>query len=57
MSLQKEIWALLTRPIIERYIRFGPFQVGQQLQEVTKGGSRLKLQGIVYEVLLALLES
>jgi DNA-binding winged helix-turn-helix (wHTH) protein len=57
MSPQKEMWALLTRPMIERYIRFGPFQVDQQLQEVTKGGSRLKLQGKVYEVLLALLES
>ena len=45
-----------TRPMIERYIRFGPFQVDQQRQEVTKGGSQLKLQGKVYEVLLALLE-
>ena len=45
-----------TRPIIERYIRFGPFQVDQRRQEVTKGGYRLKLQGKVYEVLLALLE-
>lgn len=45
-----------TRPMIERYIRFGPLQVDQQSQEVTKGGSRLKLQGKLYEVLLALLE-
>jgi DNA-binding winged helix-turn-helix (wHTH) protein len=56
MSPRKEMWALPTRPLIERYIRFGPFQVDQQRQEVTKGGSRLKLQGKVYEVLLALLE-
>ena len=56
MSPQKEMWALPTRPMIERYIRFGPFQVDQQRQEVTKGGSPLKLQGKVYEVLLALLE-
>jgi DNA-binding winged helix-turn-helix (wHTH) protein len=39
-----------------RYIRFGPFQVDQQRQEVTKSGSRLKLQGKVYQVLLALVE-
>jgi DNA-binding winged helix-turn-helix (wHTH) protein len=39
-----------------RYIHFGPFQIDQQRQEVTKGGSRLKLQGKVYQVLLALLE-
>ena len=45
-----------TRPMIERYIRFGPFQVDQQRQKVTKGGSRLMLQGKVYQVLLALLE-
>jgi hypothetical protein len=56
MSPRKEMWALPTRPMIERYIRFGPFQVDQQRQEVTKGGSRLMLQGKVYQVLLALLE-
>jgi DNA-binding winged helix-turn-helix (wHTH) protein len=39
-----------------RYIRFGPFQIDQQRQEVTKGGSRLRLQGKVYQVLLALVE-
>jgi DNA-binding winged helix-turn-helix (wHTH) protein len=39
-----------------RYIHFGPFQIDQQRQEVSKGGSRLKLQGKVYQVLLALLE-
>src|SRR5271168_5062437 len=39
-----------------RYIRFGPFQIDQQRREVTKGGSRLKLQGKVYEVLIALIE-
>jgi DNA-binding winged helix-turn-helix (wHTH) protein len=48
--------ALPTRPMIERYIRFGPFQVDQQYHEVTRGGSRLMLQGKVYQVLLALLE-
>jgi DNA-binding winged helix-turn-helix (wHTH) protein len=39
-----------------RYIRFGPFQVDQQRQEVSKNGVRLKLQGKVYQVLLALIE-
>ena len=39
-----------------RYIRFGPFQIDQQRREVTKSGSRLKLQGKVYEVLIALIE-
>lgn len=44
---------LSTRP---RYIRFGPFQIDQQREEVTQNGSRLRLQGKVYQVLLALLE-
>jgi DNA-binding winged helix-turn-helix (wHTH) protein len=39
-----------------RYIRLGPFQVDQQRQEVTKNGTRLKLQGKVYQVLIALVE-
>lgn len=39
-----------------RYIRFGPFQVDQQRQEVSKNGVRLKLQGKVYQILLALIE-
>ena len=39
-----------------RYIRFGPFQVDQQRQEVSKNGGRMKLQGKVYQVLLALIE-
>jgi len=39
-----------------RFVRFGPFQVDQQRQEVTKNGTRLKLQGKVYQVLVALLE-
>jgi DNA-binding winged helix-turn-helix (wHTH) protein len=42
--------------LTSRYLRFGPFQVDQQRQEVTKEGSRLKLQGKVYQVLLALME-
>jgi DNA-binding winged helix-turn-helix (wHTH) protein len=39
-----------------RYVRFGPFQVDQHRQEVTRNGVRLKLQGKVYQVLLALIE-
>jgi DNA-binding winged helix-turn-helix (wHTH) protein len=39
-----------------RYIFFGPFRVDQQRQEVTRGGAKLKLQGKVYQVLLALIE-
>jgi DNA-binding winged helix-turn-helix (wHTH) protein len=39
-----------------RFLRFGPFLVDQQRQEVTKSGVRLKLQGKVYQVLIALLE-
>ncbi len=39
-----------------RFMRFGPFQVDHQRQEVTKNGVRLKLQGKVYQVLVALLE-
>jgi DNA-binding winged helix-turn-helix (wHTH) protein len=39
-----------------RYIEFGPFRIDQQKQEVTRNGSRLKLQGKVYQILLSLLE-
>ena len=42
--------------LASRYIRFGPFQVDQHRQEVSKNGARLKLQGKVYQVLLALIE-
>jgi DNA-binding winged helix-turn-helix (wHTH) protein len=39
-----------------RYIQLGPFQIDQQRQEITRDGERLKLQGKVYQVLMALLE-
>ena len=39
-----------------RYVRFGPFQVDQRREEVSKNGTRLKLQGKVYQVLVALIE-
>jgi DNA-binding winged helix-turn-helix (wHTH) protein len=41
---------------VPRYIRFSSFQIDQRREEVTQNGSRLKLQGKVYQVLLALLE-
>lgn len=42
--------------LTSRYVRFGPFQVDQHRQEVSKNGSRLRLQGKVYQVLVALIE-
>src|SRR5215510_2476566 len=39
-----------------RYVHFGPFQIDQQRQEVSRNGLRLKLQGKVYQVLMALIE-
>jgi len=39
-----------------RYVRLGPFQIDQQRQEITKNGEKLKLQGKVHRVLMALLE-
>jgi DNA-binding winged helix-turn-helix (wHTH) protein len=39
-----------------RYVHLGPFQIDQQRQEITRNGERLKLQGKVYQVLVALLE-
>jgi DNA-binding winged helix-turn-helix (wHTH) protein len=48
--------SLRTTLATARYIRFGPLQIDQQRQEVTRNGTRLKLQGKVYQVLLALLE-
>src|SRR5205807_10242071 len=39
-----------------RYVSFGPFRIDQQRQEVLRNGSRLKLQGKVYQILLTLPE-
>ena len=39
-----------------RFVRFGPFQVDQERQEITRDGLRIKLQGKVYQVLVALLD-
>lgn len=46
----------LVPPSGPRFMRFGPFLIDQQRQEVAKNGTRLKLQGKVYQVLVALLE-
>src|SRR5947208_1801774 len=40
-----------------RYVLFGPFRIDQQRQEVTRSGARLKLQGKVYQILLARLKN
>lgn len=38
-----------------RYIRFGPFQIDEQRQELRRDDTRLRLQGKVFQVLLALI--
>jgi DNA-binding winged helix-turn-helix (wHTH) protein len=43
-------------PTLPRYVRFAAFQIDLQREEVTQNGARLKLQGKVYQVLVALLE-
>jgi len=40
-----------------RYLRFGPFHVDRQRQQVYRGGSKLRLQGKVYQVLLVLIHN
>jgi DNA-binding winged helix-turn-helix (wHTH) protein len=39
-----------------RYVRFGPFHIDQQRQQVFRDGSPLHLQGKVYQVLIVLLQ-
>jgi DNA-binding winged helix-turn-helix (wHTH) protein len=39
-----------------RYVRFGPFCIDQQRQQVSRNGGRLRLQGKVYQVLTVLLQ-
>lgn len=56
LDSEMEMSPNLAPPPSFRFVRFGPFQVDQQRQEVTKDGVRLKLQGKVYQVLVALLE-
>ena len=40
-----------------RYVRFGPFHLDRQRQQVYRGGSKLRLQGKVYQVLLVLIQN
>ena len=42
---------------LPRYVRFGPFHVDRQRQQVYRGGSKLRLQGKVYQVLLVLIHN
>lgn len=39
-----------------RYVRFGPFQIDQLRQQVQREGSRLRLQGKVFQVLIVLIQ-
>jgi DNA-binding winged helix-turn-helix (wHTH) protein len=39
-----------------RYVRFGPFSVDRQRQQVYRDGGKLRLQGKVYQVLLVLIQ-
>ena len=39
-----------------RYVRFGPFCIDQNRQQVSRNGVRLRLQGKVYQVLMVLLQ-
>jgi len=41
---------------LPRYVRFGPFQIDRQRQQVYRDRSKLRLQGKVYQVLLALIQ-
>jgi len=42
-------------PDSARYVRFGPFHIDRQRQQVFRSGTRLRLQGKVYQVLIVLL--
>jgi DNA-binding winged helix-turn-helix (wHTH) protein len=42
---------------IPRYVRFGPFYIDRQRQQVYRGASKLRLQGKVYQVLLVLIHN
>ena len=44
-------------PAVPRFLRFGEFQLDAQRSELFKNGARVKLQGKVFDALVALLES
>ena len=41
---------------LARYIRFGPFDIDQQRQQVFRDATRLRLQGKVFQVLILLIQ-
>jgi DNA-binding winged helix-turn-helix (wHTH) protein len=47
----------LNNPAPARYLRFGAFLLDVKREELFKDGARVKLQGKVYQALLALLEN
>jgi DNA-binding winged helix-turn-helix (wHTH) protein len=47
---------LESSPNKPRYVRFGPFQIDQRRQQVFRRGSRWRLQGKAYQVLMVLLQ-
>jgi DNA-binding winged helix-turn-helix (wHTH) protein len=42
---------------LARYVRFGPFHIDRQRQQVYRGGSKVRVQGKVYQVLLVLIRN
>src|SRR4029077_166486 len=56
MDLPMDPGLLQGTSIKARYVRFGPFCIDQQRQQVSRNGSRLRLQGKVYQVLIVLLQ-
>lgn len=42
---------------VPRYVRFGPFHIDRQRQQVYRAGNKLRLQGKVYQVLLVLIHN
>jgi DNA-binding winged helix-turn-helix (wHTH) protein len=55
MDLPMDPGLLQGTSIKARYVRFGPFCIDQQRQQVSRNGARLRLQGKVYQVLIVLL--
>ena len=56
MDLSMDPGLLQGTSINARYVRFGPFCIDQQRQQVARNGARLRLQGKVYQVLIVLLQ-
>src|SRR6202795_2502539 len=56
MDLPMDSGLLQGTAIKARYVRFGPFCIDHQRQQVSRNGARLRLQGKVYQVLIVLLQ-